>query len=248
MIFISHAAADRALAEYLEATILHLDPKVEVFRTTRSGQIPAGRPWFDHIVGQLEASDRYAILLTPASQVRPWVNFETGVAFHTRRKLVPLLAAGLSYEDLVEPLRNLQAISLTSAEGAQLAFRELGLVLNDVAGFLTTIEKLGEQSRSAALDEQGWEQVVVDGARYAWDGPLDDLKESFGVHAPPEIDTALHAAGFKAQYGIAGDLWNEQSQGFRQVWKLDLNHRRRHPVVGPHAQVLLALQYSKVSG
>lgn len=94
VVFLGHAAADAALAEYLEAAITASVPDCDVFRTTRIGQIPSGIPWFQHVTSRLAGASRYVVLLTPISQTRPWVSFETGAAWMTGRTLVPALGGG----------------------------------------------------------------------------------------------------------------------------------------------------------
>ena len=47
MIFISHAAADRRLAEFIETAVRGGVEGADVFRTTRVDQIPSGEAWLE---------------------------------------------------------------------------------------------------------------------------------------------------------------------------------------------------------
>src|SRR5688572_2174605 len=120
-LFLSHAAADRDLAEYLELTVRRYIPGIDVFRTTRTGQIRGGREWLAEIRAHLLSADRFLILLTPASKTRPWIWFESGAIWIRDLPFVPALAGGLTPSELPEPLKSLQLLSLeSSAEAAQI--------------------------------------------------------------------------------------------------------------------------------
>lgn len=238
MIFLSHAAVDVQLAEYVETSFRKASSAIDVFRTSRVGQIPSGFEWFSHIGQQLRAATRYVVLLTPASQGRPWVSFETGAAWMTGRKLVPVLGAGLTSSDVIEPLRNLQLLSLESSEQAAQIFRELGLQLSNAEVFAENCKQLGQFSREAVLERAGWKEVRIDGKRYAWDGPIEDLKEGRGVPLPEPLIKALSDHGLRATTGIPDNLLNEYSKGYQEVWHID-ERMVRHAVISKDSQVLL---------
>ncbi len=146
-VFLSHAAVDQELAEHIESAVRAGLSGFEVFRTTRSGQIPSGHPWFEHIERHLRGASKYLILLTEASQVRPWVNFELGAARISGKPMVPVLGAGLRHEDVIEPLRNLQILSIEDEVQAAQAMRDLGGSLADPLGFVTKAIAIGAQTR-----------------------------------------------------------------------------------------------------
>ena len=145
---------------------------------------------------------------------------------------------GLSRDEIVEPLRSLQLLSLEVPSEARQIFAELGGDLRNAEGFSEGATKLGRAGRERALQEAGWQQVLIGSKRFAWDGPLEDLKESHGVPMPGELIAALQAQGLAPRTGIPGDLWNEFAQGYRQVWHID-NRMYKHPVVSRDSQVLL---------
>lgn len=238
VVFLSHSAADAALAEWLEAAIRGSIANTEVFRTTRLGQIPSGLAWFQHIGEHLRGATKYIVLITPASQNRPWVNFEVGAAWMSGRKLVPVLGGGLSAGSTVEPLKNLQLLSLEDPAQAAQAIQELGGQLQDPAGFSARCRELGLVGRETALRMAGWSQIEFEGQMYAWAGPLEDCKESHGVPLPEGLPKLLQDSGLRPATGIPGDLWNEYSKGYQQVWLID-ERLYKHPVVSRDKQVLL---------
>jgi hypothetical protein len=241
VVFLSHAAADAALAEYVEQIVRRDVANHEVFRTTRLGQIPPGKPWFQHIVEHLSGASKYVVLLTPASQTRAWVIFETGAAWMTGRALVPVLGGGLRPHEVIEPLRHLQLLSIEEPNQASQVLAELGGQLADPVGFCERATQLGKLGKEKALDDAGWKQVELEGKRFAWEGPLEDLKESNGVPLPDGLIPALQACGMSPRTGIPGDLLNEFSQGYVQVWYID-QRMYKHAVVSRDKQVLLAKQ------
>ena len=239
VIFLSHAAADVALAEHLEETFRRDVKGYDVFRTTRLGQIPSGRPWFQHITDHLSGASKYVVLLTPASQLRPWVIFETGAAWMTRRVLIPVLGGGLQPQNVIEPLKHLQLLSLEQEGQASQMIEELGGRLANPSVFCERSIQLGRLGAQRALDDAGWQQVELEQKRYAWDGPIEELKESTPVPLPDALIPALQTRGMNPRTGIPGDLWNEFSQGYVQVWYID-QRSYKHAIVSRDKQVLLA--------
>lgn len=239
IVFLSHAAVDAELAEFVEATIRQSVPDSVVFRTSRLGQIPSGRPWFQHITEHLATADKYVVLLTPSSHARPWVNFETGAAWMTGRTLVPVLGGGLAPHDTVEPLKNLQLLSLEVPNQASQAFAELGGRLAEPGAFSERARELGALGARKALDDAGWRQIVFEGRRYAWAGPLEGLREGPGVPLADALVHALQDAGMRLTTGVPQDLLGAYAKGYQPVWYVD-EWSTRHPVVSRDKQVLLA--------
>jgi hypothetical protein len=237
-IFLSHAAADAALAAYTEDKLRQAIPSHEVFRTTRVGQTPSGYPWFQHIADHLRGAAKYLVLLTPASQTRPWLNFETGAAWMTGRTVVPALGGGLTAGEVVEPLRHLQLVSLEVPAQAAEAFRSLGGQLDNPDEFAARAQELGAVGREEALRRAGWERIEFEGRTYAWEGPLEELTEGQGVPLPERLPDALRAKKLRPTTGIPGDLLNEYSKGYQQLWYIDSRMRKR-AVISRDRQVLL---------
>jgi hypothetical protein len=156
----------------------------------------------------------------------------------TGRVVVPVLGGGLTASGVVEPLRNLQLLSLEEPEQAAQAFRELGGTLADPQSFSLKARDLGALSKEAKLRADGWQQIEHAGKVYAWDGPLEELTEGQGVPIPDTLPAALGEQGLRAVTGIPDDLWNEYSKGYVRVWHID-GRLRKHLVVSKDKQVLL---------
>lgn len=237
-LFLSHAAADRDLAEYLELTARRCISGIDVFRTTRTGQIPGGREWLGVIRNHLLSADRFLILLTPASIRRPWIWFEAGAIWVRGLPFVPALAGGLTPSDLPEPLKSLQLLSLESPTEAAQALLELGGTLDDPGEFVARVRQLAELGRAEALKDEGWQGFEHETQFYAWDGPFDQLARTYPVPIPDRLLDRIKQLGLEARTGIEGDLMNEYSKGYAQLFRID-DSKRMRPLVSKDAQVLL---------
>ncbi len=166
LLFLSHAAADAELAEYLEMQLKISIPDLDVFRTTRVGQIPAGKPWLAYIQTHLRNATRFLILLTPASIDRPWVLFELGAAWYSGHRVVPILAGGLRANDLKEPIASMQVLSLDNVGEAQQAFREFGGERDSSHEFVAIIKELSRRSAVQARSAANWQSIELSCCRF----------------------------------------------------------------------------------
>jgi hypothetical protein len=237
-IFLSHAAADVALAAFFEEQVNAAIPCAEVFRTTRVGQIPSGLPWFEHITSHLKTARQYLVLLTPLSHSRPWVSFETGAAWMTGRKLVLVAAGGISPSSVAEPLRHLQVLSLEDSDQASQVFRDLGGNLSSPSSFTSRVKELAAIGKDTALRAEGWEQIEFDGGRYAWDGPLEELKEGYAMAVPDGLQEALEAVGARLTLGENDNFLKQAAKGYRPIWNIDAR-LVKHRLVGANTHILL---------
>jgi hypothetical protein len=159
---------------------------------------------------------------------RPWISFETGAAWFSGRPLIPVVAGNLDKSDVVEPLRSLQLLSLESPAEATQAFKELGLTLGDPERFCSATISLCATARSLAMAAEDWVGIDFNGSFYAWDGPLEDLREAAPKPMPPGFLDFLRGQGLAVTSGIYGQLSNEHSKGYSVLWLIDHKHRRRH--------------------
>lgn len=239
-IFISHASVDVGIAEYVETIIKANMPDVNVFRTTRIGQIPSGTEWFSRILSELKTADKYVILLTPWAMSRPWVSFETGAAWMSGRTCVAVVAGGMSKGDVVEPLKYLQLLSIENKDEAEAAFTELGIKLPNAEEFVRKVQALSIESRNRSLAEQDWEKVDVDGQVYAWEGPLEKLSD--GPYKPIAQDKfeAFISAGLKLRSCNPDKPKGPLSNGYSFLYLIDFNRERKHKLLTRDQQVLMA--------
>jgi hypothetical protein len=86
-VFISHAAADSHLAEFLHR---HLTQEgLSVYLASVS--MPPGERWLPHILDNLRGSTWVLCLASRAACASPWVMQEMGAAVAGNKKLVPII-------------------------------------------------------------------------------------------------------------------------------------------------------------
>jgi hypothetical protein len=130
VIFISHAATDRPIAEILKSEIDRVFANgVYVFASSVPGIVKPGADWLHDIRENLEKATAVVVLITPVSINRPWIWFEVGAYWSRLQtgsgRIYPLCAPEIDLSDLPEPLNRLQALSLGKADHVKLFFQEL---------------------------------------------------------------------------------------------------------------------------
>lgn len=221
-LFLSHAGADRQVAEYLRSRITASVPGIDVFLASRPGQIPVGADWLATIKEELASSDAYLVLLTPASAGRPWVQFETGAAWMSDRLLVTVIAGALEKRDVPMPLSSFQLLCLCVQDEAEEVFKALGGKLDDSEGFVSRMRELMVTSVESSDSRLGWQGVNIDGRFFAWSGPtIHDLKDRPGVPNPPNLPEALRAVQMVPSFGLRAKLTHHFARGRLQVFETD---------------------------
>lgn len=113
-IFISHTYEDQYLAsEFMDFVWLCLDGDDEIFCSSWS--IRTGELWVSRILAELREAKVVIVLLSPRSVGRPWVAFETGVAWAGAKVIIPVCVGGLAPGDLPSPFADFQAVHLTAS-------------------------------------------------------------------------------------------------------------------------------------
>lgn len=218
-VFISHAASDKPLALAIRELILQHLPEAKVFVASRAGHITTGEAWFSGITSELRSAEAHVVLLTRDSVNRPWINFETGAAWFSRRPLLTLTHR-IAKGDVPEPLRLLQLSSISEPEELSAAFSEMGILLEDPATVASAL---------AAVDpapvEGSWHGVEVDGRYFAWDGlGLHDLSDRKEEPAPVQL---LKLLGDSASFAIPTNLDSTLASGAALVYETDQRTWRR---------------------
>ncbi len=117
-VFVSHAAVDRAVATLFADKLQVALPAAGIFVASRLGSIPPGEDWLDIIRGQLRAADIYFVICTPESIERPWVWFESGAAWMSDRRVIPVTAGTLEKGEVPMPSQANQALDLADPADA----------------------------------------------------------------------------------------------------------------------------------
>ena len=79
VIFISHAATDRPIAEILRSEMDRVFANgIHVFASSVPGIVKPGADWLNDIKENLAKATAVVVLITPVSINRPWIWFEVG--------------------------------------------------------------------------------------------------------------------------------------------------------------------------
>ncbi len=135
-VFISHITEEAKLAEVFKRHILKdFLGLVDVFVSSDSTSIPAGRKWLNEIENALKVAKIEFILCSKESVKRPWINFEAGAGCVKGIPVVPVCHTGMKPADLPIPLNMLQAVEAKDRDGLKklydLLAGELGSVTPD---------------------------------------------------------------------------------------------------------------------
>lgn len=130
VIFVSHAATDKPIAEILKAEIDRVFANgVYVFASSVPGLMKPGSDWLNSVKENLDKAKAVVVLITPVSINRPWIWFEVGASWSKmiegKGRIYPLCAPEIKFSELPEPLSRLQALSLGKAEHIKLFFQAL---------------------------------------------------------------------------------------------------------------------------
>ena len=159
LLYIIHAADDRALARYLKGEFETVIPDLKAFVASKAGQIPTGSDWLAEIHDNLRAATSFLVLLTPRSIARPWVWYESGAAWRSGLPKFPVVAAGLDRNAIPFPLGAVQMLLLDDPEDAAQLFRDLGAQLDDSTAFCAAVRSLALPPPTAELDENRVREV-----------------------------------------------------------------------------------------
>jgi hypothetical protein len=133
-LFVSHAHKDKEIAMALVDTIeAAMVPEARILCTSHDkpqyrepDNVDISEVLRDHLV----QSSCVLAVLTPNSLKSPWCLFELGGAWVRATQTYPLLAGGLSKEDLPAALKGNEAIQLTEPDEIRRLFTDLRQFLN----------------------------------------------------------------------------------------------------------------------
>lgn len=130
-IFISHASPDYELARLMRDVLADEFglQKAEIFCSSDNFSLYGGHGFVPQIRRALKQVKAVVALLTPNSVFRPWVLYETGAVLESG-KLFPILAKGLPFASIPDPLSSWQARVLENPDGIDEICRDIGMALN----------------------------------------------------------------------------------------------------------------------
>jgi hypothetical protein len=114
-VFISHISEETPIAEvlrdWIESTFLG---QFEVFASSDRENLPAGNIWIGEIDQIMDSAVAFLVLCSPASLMRPWINFQTGWGWIKGLPVISICHSGLKMDDLPPQMSSFQAIEIDS--------------------------------------------------------------------------------------------------------------------------------------
>ncbi len=118
-LFVSHSHDDKEIATALVCVVeAMMVPRERILCTSHNNpkyREPKGVDVSRHLRDHLTQSSCVLCLLTPHSLQSPWCMFELGGAWVLAKRTFPLLAGGLTEEDLPAAMKGTEAAQLTDA-------------------------------------------------------------------------------------------------------------------------------------
>ena len=152
--FLSHAVADADIAQYLASLIHAADSRVKVFVSSLPGNIQTGDDWLATVRSELRGADAYILLLSRRSIERRWVWFETGAAWFSERRVLPVALPDLPKANVPSPINAHQILSLGNIRETEQFFTDLGVATPDPAAVVAALRILCERiDQTAHTDE-----------------------------------------------------------------------------------------------
>ena len=240
-IFLSYTNADDELAEGLQHLIEECLSQTKnlqlVFRAGDLRAIEGGSDWYPTTLAAVQASKICLALLTPNSLYhRPWLLYETGVAYATgSTRVIGLHANGIAPADVPTPLKRFQARGIETEKEITHLLKELGRLL-----------KVSVSLKSRAV------RAVADLAHsrgQRWDSVTPTLVAENAGSSPFNLEVALRIArsrvivfGQNLQWAARSKEWQNSVVAFlkqqtgRQV-DLVINDEREKEAVKAWAAV-----------
>ena len=107
-----------------------LSSSVDSFMSSDETIIYAGEDWMRRIFKELEETKVLISMLSPLSVKRPWINFEAGAAWMSKKVVIPVCIGGLTVGNLHKPYSSLQAVNVETFEGSHYLVSSLAHYLN----------------------------------------------------------------------------------------------------------------------
>lgn len=226
-IFISHAAANRVLARALADALESAPEGVTTFVASRPGDIRADEDWLTGIERALQQADAYIIVLTPESILRPWVNFESGAAWFSRRQFLFVRIRALEPDEIPLPIRSRQIYCLDEDDEFLAVLQALGLTVANRHEWVAQFAQHAAEAEPVGRNEAAWEGIELAGQCYAWAGPLLDLEDRNEVPPPQGLVAEIERRGLIPRWVNLNNLPHHVERGLAQVFATDKRTWRR---------------------
>lgn len=160
-VFISFVHEDEHVASAVQ-NLIQQELKLgdEVFLSSDQAQMFAGDIWLDKIGKSLSDAKVVVLLLSKRSVGRPWVNFEAGAAWLTKKTIIPCCFGRMTKERLPHPYAGIHALDLPTQSMYLLESIHHHLKLESVRPTPRLLRALGDLPRGDAPGERSLSDVI----------------------------------------------------------------------------------------
>ena len=148
-VFLSYARPDREIARKLTEDLS--ERGVGVWSDM---DVNVGSSWVEEISRKLDDAAAVLVLMTPYSLNSQYVIQEWSSAIRQSRRVIPVLAGGVSFEDLPNELASIQGVNLDS---------DYQSALNEIVSSFKSLEGSHEPSPSTLINRNEIIQAVIEG-------------------------------------------------------------------------------------
>lgn len=123
-VFVSHVSADKRIAEAVKRVINNaFSGDIKLYLAAH--ELGAGDDWRQELKKNLASCTALISIITPASLNRPWILIEWSAFWIGEKKYYSLLGDGIEVSDLIEPMKDLQAVKMLNEDEVKRFFRKL---------------------------------------------------------------------------------------------------------------------------
>jgi len=151
-VFLSHAASDEHMALLLKSEIERRVPGVKVFCSSDPADLAPGTKWSPEIQQALQHSALLIFVASDRGLARPWVWFECGTFWFTKKSIMPLCLGGVRKNTLRRPLSELQAVNGDEASDLKMAFDVVASITNSIVSDSSNLDRLSEKLKELDHD------------------------------------------------------------------------------------------------
>src|SRR5438093_4496589 len=203
IVFLSHAAADQAIAGHLKHVIETCFPQINIFVSSDPEDLPPGDPWVQTVLANLKSAKMLLILATERGLNRKWVWFETGAGWSRGLPFIPCCAGRTRKGQLPHPFSGYQALNIDE-EG------DFGILLNTLRGTFGEPETAPELQKIIAelirLDIRAEEREKIRAANLAAAADHDAIRALI-MELEDNVKTAGHFQFDRTYVAPANTEW-----------------------------------------
>lgn len=203
-LFISHAKEDETIALALKGFLENIFLNGDFF--VSGSDLGGGEVWIEELRNRLDASTAIIVLVTPYSKENKWVYFEAGAGL-AKRKTIPVVADGISFQTLPAPLNLLQGRSF-DLQG----LKSLACDISGLAGLREPVRFPGLDDALAIANDFTSQRRKESPTTYQTETPSPPaLKPILSEDTDPDLEAELQNLRQRAHNTLATAILNNSA-------------------------------------